>query len=215
MIEAALAVVLGATLAVPFQDGERVLFNGGDRALHRRIQDFYLTRYPQRRIRWLNEEEAGAKPTVTIDCGESTAEEILREQRVRREVSTLLVDFRSMRVRTRNAQAGEVRRVGDGYEFEVVEKSLPLPPGTVSAELNREALLVRGISADKWSLEIDGMKVWCGDAAELMKGVDLASLPATPMLEQSKKVLSGDSGDRVPPMMVKRKWRIAPAMEEK
>ena len=99
----------------------------------------------------------------------------------------------------RKAAVSDVK-YGDTISWTETEESLPMPVDMNDAptelavrsagfieEFDREMLTVPGLKAGFWALRIDGQQVKVFPADELIKGVNLATLP-TPMLKQAQAV---------------------------
>jgi hypothetical protein len=99
----------------------------------------------------------------------------------------------------RKAAVSDVK-YGDTISWTETEESLPMPVDMNDAptelavrsagfleEFDREMLTVPALKAGFWALRIDGQQVKVFPADELIKGVNLATLP-TPMLKQAQAV---------------------------
>lgn len=84
---------------------------------------------------------------------------------------------------TDNCAVSDVRQTEDGVEFQLVPFAMPYPPFAELGEVNRLVpfsrsldsmpLVVRGLGAGRWSVEVDGARLTEVSAADLAAGIDL------------------------------------------
>lgn len=123
---------------------------------------------------------------------------LLRAAGASGEVATLSVDANALTTSGSNrCTLSGVRRENAGLAFTAREEGLPswVPPEARRAltwvpwrqELDREVLTVQGLTG-RFELRIDDQMVGTFSGAELAAGVNLAELPDTPQLRQSRQV---------------------------
>jgi lysophospholipase L1-like esterase len=126
------------------------------------------------------------------------AEALMRAWRASPEVSRLELDAakRSIAV-SRNVDVSDLQGTANGITWTALEHSLPVPFSTDDPlmkftvrvgnleTMDQEVLQVRGLVADRYSLQIDGKPVLDLTKQQLNAGVNLALLP-TPMLDQAR-----------------------------
>ncbi len=116
-------------------------------------------------------------------------------------VSSVEIDAAGKRaVKTENAKVTGIEAAGSGLAWEQTDGALPFPIDEGDAALmlavkssdfvealDQQPLKVTGLSADRYTLKIDGTEVGTFGKADLAAGINLATLP-TPMLAQAKAV---------------------------
>jgi predicted GH43/DUF377 family glycosyl hydrolase/lysophospholipase L1-like esterase len=116
-------------------------------------------------------------------------------------VSDVTLDARAGTVmQARNASVGQLEQTAEGMKWTELEYGLPLPLSRSNAtqsllldltdieqQLNREILRVRGLSAGRYTLSIDGELVDTFSPEALEGGVNLADY-GTPMFHQAQRV---------------------------
>jgi lysophospholipase L1-like esterase len=125
------------------------------------------------------------------------AEELVRAWQADPEVSSVELDARSGTVVTaRKADISNLEHARGGLQWTALERALPLPLSLDNPmmlfvirvghleSMDAETLRVRGLSAGRYSLEIDGKVITDFNADQLNAGVNLALL-RTPMLDQA------------------------------
>jgi hypothetical protein len=103
-------------------------------------------------------------------------------------------------VRQRNTHVTDLRAAGKGIAWTQTDEALPMPvdmrdPLVALAihssdfvqALNQEPLKVRGLTAGRYTLKIDGEPAGIFTAEQLTAGINLAELP-TPMMRQAAEV---------------------------
>jgi lysophospholipase L1-like esterase len=103
-------------------------------------------------------------------------------------------------VRQRNTRIADVRALAKGIAWTQTDEALPMPldrrdplvPLVLASSdfmeaLNQEPLAVRGLSAGRYTLKIDGETAGTFTAEQLAQGINLAELP-TPMARQAAEV---------------------------
>ena len=103
-------------------------------------------------------------------------------------------------VRQRNTRVADLRAVAKGVAWTETDEALPMPldrrdplvPLVLASSdfmqaLNQEPLVVRGLSAGRYTLQIDGEPAGTFTAEQLAQGINLAELP-TPMARQAAEV---------------------------
>lgn len=126
------------------------------------------------------------------------AETLMQVWRASPEVSRVELDAAKRSVAAaRNVDVSDLQGAGSGITWTALEHSLPLPFSTDDPlmkfavrvgnleVMDQEVLLVRGLVADQYSLQIDGKPVLDLTKQQLNAGVNLALLP-TPMLDQAR-----------------------------
>ena len=126
------------------------------------------------------------------------AETLMQVWRASPEVSRVELDAAKRSVAAaRNVDVSDLQGAGSGITWTALEHSLPLPFSTDDPlmkfavrvgnleVMDQEVLLVRGLVADRYSLQIDGKPVLDLTKQQLSAGVNLALLP-TPMLDQAR-----------------------------
>jgi hypothetical protein len=114
-------------------------------------------------------------------------------------VSRVVLDALARKVlEAREARLEAVTWPADGVAFTLLENALPWPiEDTAQAalalvpimdELNRQELVVRGLSPGAYELRIDDIAVGRWTAADFAAGINLAALAATPQLAQARAV---------------------------
>lgn len=123
---------------------------------------------------------------------------LMRAWRASPEVSRVELDAAKLSVAlARNVEVSDLQATANGITWTALEHSLPLPfstddplmkfvvrVGNLEA-MDQEVLQVRGLVADRYSLQIDGKPVLDLTKQQLSAGVNLALLP-TPMLDQAR-----------------------------
>jgi len=123
---------------------------------------------------------------------------LMRAWRASPEVSRIELDAAKRSVAlARNVDVSDLQGAARGITWTALEHSLPLPfstddplmkfavrVGNLEA-MDQEVLQVRGLVADRYSLQIDGKPVLDLTKQQLSAGVNLALLP-TPMLDQAR-----------------------------
>jgi hypothetical protein len=107
---------------------------------------------------------------------------------------------RKTAVRQRNTHVASIGGEGKGLSWTQTDDALPMPIDTRDAAtalavrssdvvdaLNQQTLRVRGLSAGKYTLKIDGEIAGSFAADEMATGVNLATMP-TPMARQAAQV---------------------------
>jgi lysophospholipase L1-like esterase len=126
------------------------------------------------------------------------AETLVRAWRASPEISRVELDAAKRFVAlARNVDVSDLQATPSGITWTALEHSLPLPfsnddplmrfavrVGNLEA-MDQEVLQVRGLVADRYSLQIDGKPVLDLTKQQLSAGVNLALLP-TPMLDQAR-----------------------------
>jgi lysophospholipase L1-like esterase len=126
------------------------------------------------------------------------AEELMRAWKASSEVSRIEIDAAKGSIATaRNADVSDIQAMAKGISWTALEHALPLPfspddplmkfavrVGKLEA-MDQEILLVRGLAANQYSLQIDGKPLLDLTTDQLAAGVNLALLP-TPMLDQAR-----------------------------
>lgn len=124
---------------------------------------------------------------------------LLRAQGVQSLVSrtTIALDA-SMTAHGEHVEIRDLRRDGAAVTWTSTSASLPFPLPREAGpavewtsfvqELNQEMLTVSGLAAGRWTLLIDQQAVATESAETWASGVDLASLPRTPALQQAREV---------------------------
>ena len=128
------------------------------------------------------------------------AEELMRAWHASPEISRVEVDAaKGSAVVSRNADVSEIQVTGNGITWTALEHALPLPFSmenpmmqftlrvTDLEALDQEILQVRGLSAQRYHLQIDGKPIADLTSDQLSRGVNLALLP-TPMLNQANEI---------------------------
>jgi hypothetical protein len=127
---------------------------------------------------------------------------VLKQLRAPAQVSCACLDasrwLRSKVLCAQNCTVTNVKKAGGGVSFDRLDRALPMPVDAraaaalalapVTDELNRYQLQVKGLSADRYDLLIDGLKTATYTRAELEQGVNLATVP-TPNSVQALHVL--------------------------
>ena len=111
---------------------------------------------------------------------------------------------------------GIAKTSGGGVAFRVSEKSLPFPVDPAARAMadeigfdnafNRELLRVTGLTAGDWILRIDGRDVVTNSAAAWAKGVNLATVEATPMMAQSRTVAAKNAEKMAKEKEIRSLW---------
>jgi lysophospholipase L1-like esterase len=114
-------------------------------------------------------------------------------------VSDLEIDAASRDAKTTRCKVDKVSGGSSGLSFERTDEAIPLPVPKdwrpllpyvdQLKELNWYGLKVKGLSAGKYALSIDGKPAGTFSDKELAAGVNLGNLEAGPLFEQGQKVL--------------------------
>ena len=115
-------------------------------------------------------------------------------------VSEVALDVKGAAPQTKNAKVQAFRADSPTISWTTTESALPLPidprdklmdlavkSSGIVDQLDRETLRVTGLTAAKYDLKIDGEPVGSFPAADLAKGINLATL-VTPILKQALEV---------------------------
>lgn len=121
----------------------------------------------------------------------------LKSQNAPSLVSRVVLEGESA-VSAENAEVRNVKKTDGGITCTILAKALPFPidPAAypvledlpIVQDLNREIFCVKGLTAGKYELLIDGETVGTYAAEELQEGVDLAMNDKTPQFRQAQQV---------------------------
>jgi hypothetical protein len=124
-------------------------------------------------------------------------EELMQLWHASPEVSHIELDAQTGAVSvSRNADVSQIQKASDKITWTALEHALPLPFSTDHPlvqftvrvakleAMDQEILQIRGLPAERYSLQIDGKAVTDLTRDQLKNGVNLATLP-TPMLDQA------------------------------
>jgi hypothetical protein len=128
------------------------------------------------------------------------AAELLRSWNAPKLVTNVEIDAAAGRVMlSENATISDWKD-GTGYSWRQKDAALPMPLPEKTApvllavkssdfveSLNQETLKITGLKAERYALRINGTQVATLAAADLAKGINLATLP-TPMMKQAEEV---------------------------
>lgn len=122
----------------------------------------------------------------------------LKAQELEGPVASLELDAPSSSVEsTYNCSIQKLHSIGNGLSFEYSASSLPFPTAPYrniatlipfERTFNQESLVVKGLSPDTYSLQIDGLECGQFTAEELEVGINLALLERAPQVQQSNQV---------------------------
>ena len=154
----------------------------------------------------INEREQARDPAFTIVGADRVhpgavghfvmAYTLLKAQGMPREVARIAIDARQGKAgEAVNCQIDGVKTAAGGVEFDCLETALPfvVPDEARAAlslvpfveDLDQEPLRVTGLTDGSYNLKIDDQAVGKFTAADLQKGINLATISKTPQYQQS------------------------------
>ena len=124
---------------------------------------------------------------------------LLKGQNVPSLVSETTIDARKRKAITaNNCRIDKIKTKRGEIDFDSTENALPFPTADTlkpaldlvpfTKELNQELLRVSGLAKGNYQLHIDNTTVGTFSAESLAEGINLATLPDTPQMQQAKKV---------------------------